>query len=124
MKVERKATVVRYLALIPLLAGLIASYPDDNTYFWVGLAGSVAVSALEFPLLKATVHFRAVLTQNGTQVFDTDIQVVEKTSYWGFTEWDWESVSIRASTVLDQAVTKSIADLFMEIETELDRQMN
>lgn len=120
MKVERKVTIVRYLALVPLLAGILASDTPDDNYFWVGLAGFAALTALEFPLLTATVHYRALLTHNGTPVFDQEIHVTQRSRYWGFTEWSWGSVSGKASTVLDAAITQSVADLFRDIETELN----
>jgi hypothetical protein len=120
MKVDRKATVMRYLAIVPLVVGLAAGYPDDKAYFWAGLIGWTALTALEFPIVTATVHYRAVLTRHGTPVFDKEIYVTKRSKYWGFTEWSWGSVSGKASTALDAAVTESVAELFHDIEAELN----
>jgi len=124
MKVDRKATIVRYLAVIPAVGGFLASEPEDRTLLWVGLAGSLAVSALEFPLLTATVRYRVVLTRNNTPVVRKEIFVTKKKRHWGYTEWGWKSVSEKAGALLDDAITQSVADLFHEIETELNRNMN
>jgi hypothetical protein len=118
MKVERNVTIMRYIGIIPLLVGIAASEPGEDNYIWYGLAGSLVLSSLDFPLLKATVDFQAVLTKNGEIVFDKEITLAENKRYWGMTEWGWKGVSNNAAVVLDGAITKAIGQLFEEFETE------
>jgi hypothetical protein len=120
MKVERNVTIFRYLGIIPLLAGILASEPGETEYLWYGLAGSLIVTSLDFPLFKATVDFQAVLTKNGEVVLDKQISIVERKRYWAMTEWGWKGVSNDAAVVLDVAITKSIGQLFEQIETEVN----
>jgi len=120
MKVERNVTVMRYLGLIPLIAGILASEPGENNYFWYGLAGSLILTSLDFPLFKATVGFQAVLTKNGEVVFDKQISIIERKRYWAMTEWGWKGVSNDAAVVMDVAITKSIGQLFEKIESEIN----
>lgn len=120
MKVDRKVTVMRYLGIIPLTAGILASGEGETGLIWLGLLGSLVIQSLDFPQLKATVHFQAVLTRNGTVVFEKEIQVTEKKRYWSMTETSWPAVSKKAGSLLDIAVTESIANLFEEIGSEFN----
>ena len=119
MKVERKVTVMRYLSIIPLLVGVLASDSETTEYIWYGLAGSIFLSALDFPELKATVIYRAVLSKNGTPILDKEFELTHKRRYTAISEWGWSSVSNKAQVVLDEAITKSIRDLFDYIESRL-----
>jgi hypothetical protein len=120
MKVERKVTVMRYLGIVPLTAGILASEEGETGLIWLGLLGALVIQSLDFPELKATVHFQAVLSRNGTAVLEKEIQVTEKTRYWSMSETSWESVSRKASRLLDKTVTESIGDLFEEIKADVN----
>jgi hypothetical protein len=120
MKVERKVTVMRYLGLVPLTAGILASEEGETGWIWLGFLGALVIQSLDFPELKATVHFQAVLSRNGTAVLEKEIQVMEKTRYWSMTETSWDTVSRKASRLLDTAITESIGDLFEEIKAEVN----
>jgi hypothetical protein len=120
MKVDRKVTVMRYLGLIPLLAGIVASDPETTEYFWYGFAGWAVLTALDFPQLRATVSYRAVLSKNGIQIADKRIDVTYARRYNSMTEWGWTSVSNKAQDVLDEAITRSVKELFDYIESQKD----
>ena len=118
LKVDRRVTVWRYLGIIPIVGGILASYADIS-YLWIGLGVGLLLSSLDFPVLSATIEFHAILKLNGSQIFEKDIKVVEEDNYSGWAEWGWKTVSDKASVVLDKAITKSINLLFEEINSEI-----
>ena len=123
MKISRRVTLWRYLAPAAILTGLFTSDPGnvrtgeegDNTNLWIGLGVGLIFMSLDFPVLSATVEFRAQVKLNGEQVFEKDIKFIEEDKYSAWTEWGWEGVSEKAAVVLDRAIKKSIYKLFEEI---------
>jgi len=124
MKVTRKVTVMRYLALVPFLAGLLVSDSENTTPMWIGLAGWAALLSFEFPKLDATVQYHAILTKNGETVFETDIEVTHRRKYSVWTEWGWKGVSQKAQRALDEAITMAINQLFERIKSEVSADMS
>jgi hypothetical protein len=126
MKVSRRITLWRYLGAAAILTGLFTIDPGnvktgeegDFTNLWIGLGVGLIFMSLDFPVLSATVEFRAQVKLNGEQVFEKDIKLIEEDNYSAWTEWGWEGVSEKAEVVLDRAVTKSINKLFEELMAE------
>jgi hypothetical protein len=116
MKVERRATIVRYLSLVPLLGAIAAGDSEHKSLFWIGLMGSLVVGALEFPELTATVQYHVLLMRSDTPVFEKDVLITKQKRYWGYSEFGSGSVSDRASVLLDETVTESLVELFRDLE--------
>lgn len=97
------------------LSGYVLSMKVDRKvnilYFMVPILGQT--------YLSATVRFHADLKKNGEVVFETDIKTVGEDSFPGMTEFSWKGTSKKAVVLLDKTISKSIRQIFDEIETSI-----
>ena len=97
------------------LSGYVNSMKADRKvdilYYLVPILGRTSLSA--------TVGFHASLSKDGEVVFETDIKNVGEDSFSGMTEFSWKGTSKKAGLLLDKTISKSIRQLFDEIETAI-----